>query len=266
MADIAAAVAAEFPAAHVPDVARKLLLTAATRGNEAAVQALASCAPVQQCLDAGTLESVLEQSIKGECGCFEMMCNLPAASQLDSAAVARLLQAALQLGRQGFVKRLLRGTAAEQFRADIVVQSLHALLNSTTIHPNRFAAKLCMLPAAHQLGSSVVEQLLLAAIEGSNRGNIDNGLEALCGLPAATQLGSGSVTRLLQAAVKQNSRGCVYWLCRLPGLQQTDSAALESLIEAALLNPSFAVAACLLQLLLRLPAAIPPWSNCLTQL
>jgi hypothetical protein len=186
MADTAAAVAVKFPAAHAPDVARKLLLTAATRGHAAALQTLASCALVQQHPDAGTVGKVLQQLIHGEIRCLETICKLP---------------------------------------------------------------------AAQQLGCSVVEQLLLAAIEHSNNVSSDRCMEALCGLPAASQLGSNSVTRLLLAAVEQNSRGGVAWLCRLPGLQQADSAALKTLIEAALLDESFIVPAFLLHYLLRLPAA-----------
>jgi hypothetical protein len=56
------------------------------------------------------------------------MSKLPAARQLDNAAVARLLEVALQQGGPGFVYRLLAFPAAEQFSADMVSQLLHALL------------------------------------------------------------------------------------------------------------------------------------------
>jgi hypothetical protein len=254
MASVAAAVAAEFPAAHAPDVARKLLLTAATRVHASAVMTLASCDAMLQHLDVGTVESVLEQLIN-DLGCFEMICELPVASQLDSAAVARLLQAALQQGGSHCLHSLLAFPAAEQFRADMIVQLLYVLLKCEIPQLDWFAAKLCMLQAAQQLRSSVVEQLLLAAIESSINGSSDICMKALCGLPAASQLGGESVARLLLAGVKQNSRGWVYWLCRLPGLQQADSAALETMIEEALLDQSFAVPAFLVHSLLRLPAA-----------
>jgi hypothetical protein len=67
----------------------------------------------------------------------------------------------------------------------------------------------------------------------------------LLDLPAAGQLGSDSVARLLLAAVKHDSS--VFCLCVLPGAQQLDSAALEPIVEAAVLKDGSAVAAYLLR-------------------
>jgi hypothetical protein len=253
MAAEAAAAALKFPAAHVPDVARKLLLTAATRGHAAAVQTLASCTIVQQHLDARTVEVVLEQLFKGFYFWFLRMCEVPLASQLDSAAVARLLQAALQHGRQLCASRLLEFPAAQRFSVDMVAQLLHSLLECRTATANlhRLAPQVCRLQAAQQLSSSVVEQLLLAAIELDNDSACYSCTKALCGLTAARQLGSDSVARLLDAAVKHACRGGVYWLCQLPGAQQLDSTALEPVVEAAVLKNQSAAT----KYLLRLPAA-----------
>jgi hypothetical protein len=67
------------------------------------------------------------------------MCKVPAALQLDRAAVARLLQAAMQQ-QQGFFECLMELPAMQQLSADVVQQLLHALLESRSAHPNRFAA------------------------------------------------------------------------------------------------------------------------------
>jgi hypothetical protein len=47
----------------------------------------------------------------------------------------------------------------------MVEQLLHALLKSKIAYPGTVTAELCMLPAAQQLSSSGIEQLLLAAID-----------------------------------------------------------------------------------------------------
>jgi hypothetical protein len=73
-------------------------------------------------------------------------------------------------------------------------------------------------------------------------------MRALCGLPSARQLASDSVARLFITAVKYGSKGCVSWLFWLPGLQQTNSAALEMLIQSTVLMGFCAMTADLLEL------------------
>jgi hypothetical protein len=249
MASNAAAVAVKFPAAQSPDVVRKLLLTAASRGHTAAVLRLASCKLVQPHLDACTVECVLAQLIeRDDRRGFKLISKLPVATQLGSAAVARLLQAALQQGRPGWVVSLLALPATADFSAAVVAQLLHALLLSRSAYSCTAAAQLCLLQAAQQLSGSALEELLLAAIERNGDSKRETCMQALCGLPAAAQLRSTSAARLLLAAVKQDSRGCEYWLYRLPGLQQIDSAALEMLLEAAVQKDRSGVAEKLMEL------------------
>jgi hypothetical protein len=207
MADIAAAVAAEFPAARVPDVARKLLLTAATRGHVAAMDTLLLCDSVWQQVDAASVEFMLTQLIKGRnlVG-FELVCEWPPAQQLDSAAVARLLQAVLQQNRRGFIERLLRFPAAEQLNGDSVAQLLvaavkHASGIKCSVH------LLCQLPGAQQLDSTALEPVLDAAVR---RGRYVStwDLDQLMQLPAAAQLTFDAVVRLLDSALMCHACHC----------------------------------------------------------
>jgi hypothetical protein len=185
IANYAAAVAAKFSAAHVPDVARKLLLTAATRGHAAALHSLASCSPVQQCLDAHTVENMIAQLIKGNNpDGFKLLCKLPAAQQLESTAVVRLLQAALQQ-RRGFVEGLMECPAMQQLSADMVVQLLQALLDSTSAQSNRFSAEICIRQEAQRSSSREVEQLLLDAKDRNSLSSCDTCMEALYRLPSS---------------------------------------------------------------------------------
>uniref|UniRef100_A0A383VCN4 Uncharacterized protein n=1 Tax=Tetradesmus obliquus TaxID=3088 RepID=A0A383VCN4_TETOB len=92
-----AAVAQE--ALREPDVARKLLLTAATRHHTAAVLHMACLPGMQQHVDAATLHAVLMQIQRtddahvGECA--QHLCRLPAAQQLSSEAVLQLMRGAV---------------------------------------------------------------------------------------------------------------------------------------------------------------------------
>lgn len=235
MASNAAAAAVRLPAAQAPDVARKLLVTAATRGHSDAVGRLGFAASVQQHLDAHTMERVLEQlMIAHEPRCFKVMCSLSAGRQLGSAAVANLLQTALQQGQQGCVDRLLEFLAAAQLSADMVAQLLHALLKCSLAEPTRVATQLCGLVAAQHLSSTTAEQLLHAAIKQNGGSHHSACVEPLVGLPAAGELSSDSALLLALAAVQHKSVGCYRWLSMLPGVGQLDSAALELAIEEAL--------------------------------
>jgi hypothetical protein len=216
----AAAEAANFPAAHAPDAARKLLLTAATRGHTKAVHRLLQCHPVQQHLDAATVENMIAPRIaSNDPDGFKMICKFTAPQQLDSAAVARLLQVALQQGRQVFVGCLLALPAAEQFSADMV------------------------------------SQLLLAAVEHNRDGSHRTWIQQLSGLPPARQLSSDSVAQLLLAAVK-HAPGSVQWLCQLPAAQQVSSTAFEAALDAAVRSEYHVLSENMVQLrLMELPAA-----------
>jgi hypothetical protein len=252
--------AVKFPEAHAPEVARKMLQTAATRGNLLVVQTLVSCHPMQQCLDAATVEGMLVQLIKGDNPygyvSFQRVCDLPAALQLDSAAAARLLQAALKRGRPDYVERLLELPAAEQLSGDMVSPVLHTLVDYGATQPDRIVKQLCLHKGAWRLSSSALYQLLFAAIQQDN-GSDTRCMQELARLPdvmpPAEHLDSNSVERLLVAALKASS-DCAHWICQLPGAWQLDIAALEPLIEAAVLKlsdpPKLG-----LRSLMRLPAA-----------
>jgi hypothetical protein len=75
-----------------PTVARKLLVTAATRQHTAALMCMAELPIMRQQIDAATLEAVIRQLLKHE-QCVEALCALPAAAQLSSDTIAGLLVA-----------------------------------------------------------------------------------------------------------------------------------------------------------------------------
>ncbi|KAF6263134.1 hypothetical protein COO60DRAFT_1624708 [Scenedesmus sp. NREL 46B-D3] len=160
--------------------------------------------------------------------------NLARVAASSNAAVANLLQTALQQGQQGCVDRLLEFPAAAQLSADMVAQLLHALLKCSLAEPTRVATQLCGLDAAQHLSSTTAEQLLHAAIKQNGGSHHSACVEPQVGLPAAGELSSDSALLLALAAVQHKSVGCYRWLSMLPGVGQLDSAALGLAIEEAL--------------------------------
>jgi hypothetical protein len=107
----------------------------------------------------------------------------------------------------------------QQGTCDLAWMPLLALEASTASLSVR---ALCTIPAAQQLDSRRVLQLLEAAVKRGNAGCITR----LCALPAAQQLSSGAVVQLLQAANKCSNRAvCTEALCALPALSVKRSAA-----------------------------------------
>jgi hypothetical protein len=233
----AASTARRVPELLNPDVARRLLVTAATRQRVAAVCKMVNC--MQQHVDAATLEALMMLFQAGRpldlksIEYLELLTQLPAAAHLSSEAVIRLLLAA---------------SAREAAAGSFIVRSVCVL---------------CQLPAAEQFDSAAALQLLQAAVQ---QGHVP---WPLCRLPAARQLSSGEVFQLLQAAVQQDRdmcqlcslpaglRGSQYsysFLCDLPGARQMtccsvlwrDSTALLSLAPCCALSPACvaAVPAC----------------------
>jgi hypothetical protein len=214
----------------VPDVARRLLVTAATRQHTAAVERMVRLAYMQQQIDAATLEAMLAELLKHD-GVLRELVRLPAAAHLSSDAVIRLLLAAA--ARQGYstpcdnVHMLLQLPAARQFDSAAVLQLLQA-----AIQQGRMPQPFCRLPGAQQLSSGEVFQLLQAAVQLGMRSTSD--LQRLCKMPGAQHLDSAAVFQLLQAAL-QGIWGTFITrcLCELPAARQLDSQAVQQLLQAA---------------------------------
>jgi hypothetical protein len=72
------------------------------------------------------------------------------------------------------------------------------------------------MPAAAQLSSSAVEQLLHAAVKCGP----PTVVKALVALPSAQQLSSSTVAGLLQLSLRQHDAGCTHELYQLPAAGQ----------------------------------------------
>jgi hypothetical protein len=88
-----ASAARDMPAILQPTVARRLLLTAATRQHGAAVAYMISLPAMLHHLDAATLEAMLRLGLRGN---NRTLCQLPAAAELSTDTVTQLLLVAYE--------------------------------------------------------------------------------------------------------------------------------------------------------------------------
>jgi hypothetical protein len=126
---------------------------------------------------------------------------LPAAAQLATDIVARLLLAALQ--RPHFDLNFVESMLADE----------HAAFYSMT--------------------SDQLESLLLAALQQDSEQHTQC-LRGLCKLPSAAELSSTTVSRLLWAALKLEGWGCTWAvgaLCQLPAVAQISPQEMVRLLE-----------------------------------
>jgi hypothetical protein len=185
---------------------------------------------LQQHLDAITLETALQHM----CWCDDRadisildLLGLPAAAQLSSSAVERLLLAVFeQNARSSFSQRVA----------------------------GRSVYSLCQLPAAAHISNAVAVQVLEAAMKKQCR--YSSGApwaEAFCSLPAVQLLSTDDVASLLQAGVGGHGSELFRELCRLPAAAHVNCEQVVQMLQETLLHNGIFFAN--LRSLLELPAA-----------
>jgi hypothetical protein len=104
------------------------------------------------------------------------------------------------------------------------------LLTAVAAGNMRGVRGVCCLPAAQQLGSKVVAELLPVAVANSSLDSDTLCAEVLSTLPAAQQLSREQLVELLHMAV-QGTRYSVGILCKLSSAQQLDRSIVAALIS-----------------------------------
>jgi hypothetical protein len=208
-----------------PDVAHRLLVTAARRQHVAAVHKMVShqrLGYIKQHVDAATLEVMLfDLRRHAMSGAYRnLLTQLPAAAHLSTEAFIKVLLDAAAVHASKTIFVVCRKPAVQQLDTAAGLHLLQAAVKLGHI-PRWF----CDLPAAQQLSSGEVLQLLQAAVL---RG-VDTA--ELCRLPGTQELDSQSVLRLLQAAVLRGNM--VHELCDIPGAQQLDSQGVLQVLKWA---------------------------------
>jgi hypothetical protein len=248
------------------DVVRRLFVTAAVRQHQLALLQMASQPAVAQLIDATTMQKVLEQLIgTGDIEAVDVLLDklqLTAVQQLNSEAVAQLLQAAIPKDSCEALGQLCRLPAGRQLSAAAVAQLLEAAwkgkyhtsaghlfdalpavqlldagmvarLAELTLHQSdgKYTTRLLTLPAAKELTTDMVTQLLAAAIEHSSVMYV---WRLYC-TPGALELSSEAVTKLLRVAVLQGSSALdhIANLSKLPAAASISTEQAQRLLQAA---------------------------------
>jgi hypothetical protein len=238
------AVIAALPQTLEPAVARRLLVTAAVRHGASMTASLIMMDCICKHIDAATFESVITHLLRAkECCCTDAAARadwwqLPAALELDSAAVARLLQAVVNqpaylvgCGCVPIVQQLCSLAAA----AGLSCSSLESiLLDAAECGTCECVAPLFGLAAAREVGTSVIVKLLFAAAQHGGCHKLGtNFLE----LPGAQLICSDTVVQLLRSALQQedadDAAADVQYLKGLPAAGHVSSSDTTDLVTLA---------------------------------
>jgi hypothetical protein len=270
----AAAAARRLPENFTPEVARKLLLTAATRQHTEVLEMMIKLPAVQQHIDVPTLEPVLQLLIaKAKAGCAVLLLELPAAAQLPSDAVCRLLQIAALQGAGHVAAQLCRLPGAQQMScselAGLLTQcsegSTDPLSDDLDEALQRFTGggesiqSILKLPAAQQLSYSTILQLMRLCCKAGTGSSLllHEGVRALGCLPAAQVLSSQELVQQILAAVQQGDYVTVESMNYISAAQEISSEQLLQLLTAVTLEPSWSSQKCTaVQRLCSLPATV----------
>jgi hypothetical protein len=242
---------AEAAAAHrLPEqlqaaAARKLLLTAAVRQHTAAVEHMIGLPVIEQHIDADTLEGMIAQLLP-QADCLELLCAVPAAAQLSSEAAARLLLEGVKQRQHVAVAQLWGLAGAQQISSELIADLLICCAQACTCADeitDECLAAICSLPAAIELSSTELAQLLEAVFECRFRmqqyaescEDVDDGLTLLCGyllhLPAAAGLTAELVMQLTQGAALSDNAIAMHSLCEWGIAARLSSEMLLQLLQ-----------------------------------
>jgi hypothetical protein len=252
----AAAVAPHPPHELAPADARRLLVTAATRGHINAMMALIKASAVRVHVDAPSFEQVLQHLMAAGYwqALFKLLDNeeFPEVVQLSCASVLKLLQQAVARGdlpgAQIFCGKLIALPVMQQLSCDDLMQQLKAAAGDAplTSHSNWIVELLRSIPAAEQISSDQVAVLLRLAAQRRqlwphlNQQRAADRQHAACmlqllKLPAAQQLSSKVVTELLALLLSKHTDvdECTAAFGRLPAAQQLTRKNVTQLLHTA---------------------------------
>jgi hypothetical protein len=201
---VAEAAAYYVPAQLEPAVVRGLLVTAATRQHVSAVHIMTLLEVVKQHADAPTLHRALQELI--------------------APHSVHFLWQSVRVSLWEYMAQASNLRSNDQRVLCIMA--------------------VCALPAAAQLGSDVVMQLLLVALQAQAD---DQCICSLRRVTAAAQINSIQLTEILQAAVQLRRVECTRMLCSLPAAEEMSSEQVAAVLLTALQQDSTACAHAILK-------------------
>jgi hypothetical protein len=193
---------------------------------------------MQQHIDTPTIEAMLGPLTSSKL-CFKKLCQLPAAAQLSSSAVAALLLQAMKHSAPAeAVNQLCRLPAAEQLTKQHAAKVLEKCIatNLYTLRNNSadidVYSYIGQIPAVAQLSAPVLVRLLHTAVKRRSMSDVNR----LCAMPAAAHINRQELLPLLLAALTALKEGAINFVvvnaCRsnivllmqLPAVSQLSSA------------------------------------------
>jgi hypothetical protein len=201
--------------------------------------------PVVRQLSRASVLNLLQQAVAGgNLNCTGYLIGLPVMGELSCEELMLLLKAAAgsaQTRPSIWVTNLLCGKpAAAKISSNEVAILLQSAAQRRQLLPcddARIAAcmlQLCKLPAAQQLSSQVVTELLTLLLTWSKTKEVAECTAALCRLQAAQQLSHNAVTQLLHTAAGASFEGSdVEPICSLPAAKQINCFAIAALLRPA---------------------------------
>jgi hypothetical protein len=225
----------------MPEAAmRSLFSTAAVRQHTAALLQMCEMPEALHCVDAATLQSVLEQlSRAGDISIMKVVLKslkYTAVQQLTSEAAVEVLQAVIAANSSDGTVVIGKLAAAKQIGKETLLQ---LLLQAVKTDKAACADRLFAMPAVLQLQAADVAQLLAAAVKQdftSSTGNDAALVTArLLKHPAAQQLDADMLARALNAGLQHPEQRNHGWMAHLlePAAQQLSGSAISRLILTA---------------------------------
>jgi hypothetical protein len=238
--------------------AMQLLQQAVTTGNHTAVNWVASLAPAADEIDdAQQFAAFLQATFEYVFEYYHLEVDvgrLPVVEQLQPPAVFSLIRSSLQSSKAGALTSystctysfLLQHPAVSSFSAAMLEQ---LLLEAAQLHRLQDVSALLKARAAAQLSAGTVTTLLQHAAahvywseqdetSDSDSDRICRCSDMLLALPVVQQLPTAAVASILEAAVAAGKRTAVRRLLALPGAQTASTEAAVSMLQQAAQGPS----------------------------
>ncbi|KAF6246110.1 hypothetical protein COO60DRAFT_1242830 [Scenedesmus sp. NREL 46B-D3] len=237
----AEAVVHRLPAQLERGMAHKLLLAAAALKHTAAMQQMLRLAAMQRHADAALVEAMLSQLLAHQ-ESVQQLCALPAAEQLSSDAVSRLLLQAMQQRLPAAASQLQRLPAAGQLGTEQVGDLLQACVRACATDGHGWLLSDCLkwilrLPAIRELSSGAIVRVLNTAIDVIGESVVELGIAALrlLMLPAAATISGDDMAQLLQAALQRGSvsLSLLDGMWKLPAAVQLSDKTVVKLLRMA---------------------------------
>jgi hypothetical protein len=223
----------KLPAAHQlsADMLVQLLQTAIEKDSRGCAQMLCGLPGAQE-VSSSMLVQLLRAAVKCSSGCFCYLYELPAADDISKKHAMQLFLLAFQVKNSSATDCLIDLPAMALSGPQDVLQ---LMLAAAEHRFGDGLSMLCGLTTADHLNSSdLAEVLVLIAMQQSFAPDCLREPRDLQALPAASQLTSEQIAQILAAAVQLDNHVCMQAMCGWRAAMNLDNSQIMPLLGAAL--------------------------------